>query len=109
MDKGSALDQLTSTPQQQVGLRSSMNLPNNWTLDLGLRYVDRITANSVGISGYTTMDARLAWQPHPNWEVAVVGQNLFHAQRFEYSKSGVNPTQATPVPRAVYAQVSARF
>lgn len=109
LDRGSPLDQLQSTPQQQLGLRSSMNLPHNWNLDLGLRFVDRVTANGVTISSYETMDARLAWRPHPNWEIAVVGRNLFAPQHFEYSTSGVNPTQATPVPREVYAQLTARF
>ncbi|NDB75950.1 MAG: TonB-dependent receptor [Verrucomicrobia bacterium] len=109
LDRGTPLDQLGSTPQQQVGLRSAFNLPNNWTLDLGVRYVDRITANSVTIPSYTTMDARLAWQPHLNWEVALVGRNLFAHQHFEYSTPAVNPTQATPVPREVFLQLTARF
>lgn len=109
LDSGSPLDQLGSTPQQQVGLRSALNLPNHWTLDLGVRYVDRISANGVTIPSYTTADARLAWRPHHNWEVAVVGRNLFQPQHFEYSTPGVNPTQATPVPREVFLQVSARF
>ena len=109
LDNGTPFDTLTSTPQQQVSLRSSMDLPANLSLDLGLRFVDRITANGVAISAYSTMDARLAWNPSKNWGVALVGQNLFDPQRFQYSTPAANPTQATPVPRGVFLQLTARF
>ena len=59
----------TADPQQQVSLRSSMDLPRNITLDAALRWVDKLHINNgptggpvVGIvPSYFELDSRLAW------------------------------------------------
>ena len=66
------------SPQQQVTLESSWNLPGNVELDLIGRFVDRLSGfNPSGAAGvsdtvaaYLSLDARLAWRPQPNLELA---------------------------------------
>jgi len=91
-------------PRNQVWVRSAMDLPENLTLDLIGRYVERLPAYSV--NSYIEMDARLAWQdPARHLEVAVVGQNLVHDSHAEFSPS----TQRSEIPRGVYGSVTVRF
>ena len=64
-----------SSPEHQVSLISSFELPDNFSLDLWARYVDRLPARD--IDPYFTFDARLAWRPTKNFEISIVGQNLW--------------------------------
>ena len=98
-----------SSPEHQFSLRSSMNLPRGVTFDTDLRYVDRLSYFQ--INSYFELDARLAWQINPRWEVALVGQNLLHDQHPEFGPTFVN-TQAgrvTDIPRSFYVKVTCRF
>lgn len=91
-------------PRNQVWIRSAMDLPENLTLDVIGRYVDRLPAYLV--DSYVEMDVRLAWQlPARHVEVAVVGQNLLHDSHAEFS----NPTQRSEIQRGVYGSVTVRF
>ncbi len=69
-------------PEHQATLQSSMDLGQNLQLNLLGRYVDRLPGSQ--IDSYTTLDARLAWQPRPQWEIAVVGQNLLEERHGEF-------------------------
>jgi iron complex outermembrane receptor protein len=81
-----------------------MDLPENLTLDLIARYVDRLPAFAV--ESYIDMDVRLAWQdPKRHIEVAVVGQNLLHDSHAEFSAAA----QRSEIPRGVYGSVTVRF
>ena len=95
-----------SSPRHQFSLVSSFNLPSNVELDLWARYVDRLPA--FDISSYLTLDARLAWTPMENLELALVGQNLLedHHEEFEPEFLG---TVATEVQRSVYAKITWQF
>ncbi len=93
-------------PQHQVSLRSSMDLTRDLDLDLWLRYVDRLSA--FGIGSYLTLDARLAWRPVKELELALVGQNLLHDRQREFMPQFIS-TQPTAVPRSVYGKVSWTF
>jgi len=89
-------------PTNQFSMRNSFDLPNQVSIDVGSRFVDK----TVGANGYFAVDARVAWKPNDRWEVAVVGQNLLSANHVE------NPDQfgnATYVGPKVYGKVTFKF
>jgi iron complex outermembrane receptor protein len=105
-DTTSAADIEGSSPEHQVSLISSIELPDNISLDLWARYVDRLPARD--IDSYFTFDARLAWRPTENLEFALVGQNLWDNRHPEFSV-GLVEVQRTEVERSVYAKITWRF
>ncbi len=104
----------TADPAQQWSLRSAMDLPHNLELDGALRWVDSLTINQSPTSGpvtgtvpsYYEFDARLAWRPARNVELALVGQNLLHNHHVEY---GFPSTTREEIQRRVYGKVSWHF
>ena len=90
------------SPKHTSNIRSSMNLPDNWYLDLWLRYMSPI--KSAGISAYSTMDFRLAKKFYEELEVSFVGQNLFQTNRLEFFET-LSGLGATEVERAWYLQL----
>ncbi len=82
----------TSDPEHQFSVRSSMNFPENVTLDAQLRWVDTLHNNNGATPGtvpaYFALNARLAWSPTKHLVLSVVGQNLLHSQQAEYGFPG---------------------
>jgi len=82
----------TASPQQQVSLRSSIDLYENIGLNLWVRYVDEITGRSsenlvtsaITLDSYFVFDANLTWSPNEQLEFMVAGQNLFSDGRLQY-------------------------
>jgi iron complex outermembrane receptor protein len=82
----------TADPQQQVALRSSMDLPRGVSFDAALRWVDTLHINNgptggpvVGsVPSYFGLDSRLAWHVSRQLELALVGSNLLHSHHPEY-------------------------
>jgi iron complex outermembrane receptor protein len=101
----SANDEGTSPPHQ-FSLRSMMDLPNDLELDWWLRYVDSLDSMDVG--SYATLDLRLGWQPSEDFELSLVGQNLFESDTPQFGSSLVS-AEATRVQRGVYAKATWRF
>ena len=97
----------TADPENQVFLRSSMDLPGHTELDANARWIDTVRNNNgstVGtVPGYFELDVRLGWHVTKNLEVSIVGQNLLHAQHAEAGFPG--PTQEQIV-RGVYGKIS---
>ena len=100
----------TADPQNQVFLRSSMDLPQNLELDLGGRYIDPLTINNgptaATVPGYFEVDARLGWRPTKNLEISVVGQNLLQSQHPEYGFPNATQVQ---IERSVYGKIAWHF
>lgn len=94
-------------PENQLSLRSLMNVTTAVDFDLWLRYVDRL--RTLGVSDYVTLDARLAWRPMQDVELALVGQNLLHDQQLEFVSQPTISTQATTVGRGVYGKITWKF
>jgi iron complex outermembrane receptor protein len=94
------------SPRHQAVLRSSLDLPHGIELDAALRYVDSLP--SLHVDSYVTVDARLAWQINPNWEVAIVGQNLVQDHHAEFAPTSIQ-TQPTEIPRTIYGKITWRF
>ena len=97
------------SPQNQVYIRSSFDLPGHVEIDVTGRYVDSISGFSPGIPSYFTMDARLAWKPKPNLEFAIVGQNLLQKRHTEFGTSSLVRSPLVDVERSIYGQVTYRF
>jgi iron complex outermembrane receptor protein len=101
----------TADPQQQVMLRSSMDLPRGITLDATLRWIDTLWINNgptggavVGtVPSYFGLDARLAWRIGRQLELSVTGQNLLHDSHTEYGFP--SPTREYIV-RSVFARLT---
>ncbi|MEN8129009.1 MAG: TonB-dependent receptor [Pseudomonadota bacterium] len=106
LDEGSGDIASTSaegkSPQHQISLRSSFDLPHNLEIDLWLRYVDRLP--SLDVDHYVTLDARMAWKVNKNLELSLVGQNLVESRHLEFRTEFVEilPTQ---VERGVYGKL----
>lgn len=104
--RSTAEDIETSNPEQQVFLRSEMDLGKNFEWGLGLRFVDSLPA--LGIPDYLSLDARVAWKPNRNCEIAIIGRDLLDDRHPEAVPSGII-TQDVEVDRSVYAKMTLRF
>jgi iron complex outermembrane receptor protein len=91
------------SPDRQLSLRSSADLPARMTLDGQFRYVGKITNQQV--PAYGELDIRLGWQPVARLELSVVGQNLLHDHHAEFG----TPTQRREIRRGAYGSVAWRF
>lgn len=95
-----------NSPQHQFGVRSSMELPGRFELDVALRYVDRLP--NLQIPSYTAVDVRVGWKIARGLEAAIVGQNLLDDRHPEFAPSFIR-TQPTEVQRGVYTKITWRF
>jgi iron complex outermembrane receptor protein len=100
----------TADPENQLTLRSSLDLPSNWEWDVAWRWVDNLVVNNASavaeVPAYSELDVRLAWHPTPAIELSLVGQNLLHARHPEFGFPG--PTREE-IKRNVYAKISWRY
>ena len=100
----------TADPENQIFLRSAMDLPWRTELDIAFRWIDTLHNNNGGTPGtvpsYAEMDVRLGWHATKNLEFSVVGQNLLQDQHPEYGFPG--PAQEQ-IARSVYGKVAWRF
>ena len=101
---GNTLD--ADTPQNQVALQNRLDLPHNVEFDTTLRFVGEL--EDLNIDDYFTLDARLAWRPREDLEIAIVGQNLLDSERFEFLELVHRPV-STGLQRSVYGKVTWKF
>ncbi|HUJ72383.1 MAG TPA: TonB-dependent receptor plug domain-containing protein, partial [Verrucomicrobiae bacterium] len=89
-------------PRHQFLLQSMMDLPGHFQFDLLGRYAEALTASAITtrVPSYFSFDARLAWQ-FRNWELAVVGQNLYDNRHPEFG--------SLQIPRSIYGKITCRF
>lgn len=100
---------------QQVSLRSSLALADNWRLNLWGRYTDSIyswdqtevTGGPLVIDGYFGLDANVIWTPNRHLELMLAGQNLLNSSQVEYRAEYSTPT--TAIERGVYGKLTWRF
>jgi iron complex outermembrane receptor protein len=101
----------TADPENQIFLRSSMDLPWNTQLDLDGRWIDSLTINNypttATIPSYFELNARLAWEATKNLEFSIVGQNLLQSRHLEYGVPGAATTEE--IARSVYAKITFRW
>jgi iron complex outermembrane recepter protein len=92
-------------PEHQFTIQSMVNLPANVQFDSVLRYVDDLDQRGPFVRAYLSLDLRLAWRPTPNWELAIVGQNLLDRQHPEFGARAARQE----IPRSVYGKVTWQF
>ncbi len=93
----------TNDAERYWSLRSSFEFTPNLHANLHLRYVGRLPAPVV--QSYRELDARMAWRPRPEVEIALVGSNLLKARHLEFSPAGARQF----VQRAVRLQAMIGF
>src|SRR3989475_214810 len=93
----------SQTPDRQFFLFSSLDLPAHLRLDAGMRAIDDITRQQV--PGYAELNAKLTWQPTPQLDLSLVGQNLLHDRHAEFGA----PATRREIERGVYGLVEWRF
>jgi iron complex outermembrane receptor protein len=103
----------TADPQQQLALRSSIDLPWNLSWDASLRWVDSFYMDDGPAAGpvlglvpsYFGLDTRLGWQVTKSLDLSLVGQNLLHEYQVEY---GFPNTTREQIVRSVFARITWR-
>ena len=93
----------TMTAKHNVSLMSHHDFPDNWELDLWLRYRDSLRS----VSPFMTADLRIA-KRLDSFEFAIVGQNLLDSQHLEYLDTRTS-IATTEVPRSIYGQIIWRY
>jgi iron complex outermembrane receptor protein len=91
------------TPDRQLFLHSSMDMPAHLRLDGVFRYVGEIANQQV--PAYAELTARLTWQPIAALDLSLVGQNLLHKQHAEFG----TPTARRGIERGVYGMAQWHF
>jgi iron complex outermembrane receptor protein len=99
-----------STPKNQVGLRSYLDLPHNLQLDMQFRALSAVAripqiVSGEGIPAYEELDLRLAWRPARHTQLSLDGQNLLHDNHVEFGPPG----QRSAIRRSVYGKVKWEF
>lgn len=104
---------LTSYPENIASLRTSFDIGRVWQLDFWARYRDMLMLSS-GLQTNGSMlvaqprlwmDARFAWRPRDNFELALVGKNLLRGKTLDY----VSEQYGAPTLMDKYWFVSMRF
>jgi iron complex outermembrane receptor protein len=94
-------------PETSFIIHSAVDLWKGVKFDSYLRYVDSLPAPAT--PSYLELDARLAWSPCPDLELAIVGRNLLDNAHPEFAGTNpmTNPTRE--VERSVYATIRWSF
>lgn len=89
-----------ASPQHQLMLQSSFDLPKRVTFDFSYRYISSLPAYRV--PAYSTADARLAYSFGRHWEVSAVGENILQPDHLEFPiDAGPNVT----IKRSAYLKI----
>ena len=112
LDIGTAPDLIGSSPEHQVFVQSSLDLPRSLQLDLDYRFVSDLPGQK-GLPGqivesYSTADARFAWKLPRGFEIALVGRNLLQPHHPEFGTDPGTPTTVTLVgiKRSAFVQLT---
>lgn len=98
----STVRQLEGDSPSHVGLvESSFKLPKHFDVRLAFRAVSSIP--DLKVPGYSTGDARIAWQSRGPWGFEIVGQNLFQPWHFEY---GGLPGGLVGIKRSIFGGIT---
>jgi iron complex outermembrane receptor protein len=100
LDIGSAPATDGESPQHQVLLQSSFDLPKRVTFDFDYRYVSKLAG--ISIPAYSTADARLAWTFWNHWELSAVGRNLLQPSHVEFAS---DPGPNVAIKRSFYGKL----
>lgn len=96
-------------PRNQIYLQSSWDLGRNIEFDLMARYIDVLPGFASAVPAYFSLDARLAWRPRPNLELAVIGQSLLTPSHLEAGAIARVPFPLVEIPRGVFGMLTYRW
>jgi len=83
-------------PRYQSQLRSSMDLPRGFAVDVWLRNVGGL--KSPAVPSYLEADVRVAWEATDELELSLDGQNLLHERHLEFVNPSIAPSE---IPRSL--------
>ena len=105
---------MESSPQHQVGLRSSFDLTEQWQWNTWLRYTSAIKgrnpldlANPFEVDAMVHLDVNLIWKPTRDFEVMLAGQNLLNRNQLEYVSELITPP--TEIDRSFFVKLTWNF
>ena len=101
LDVGTAPIVEGSSPRNEVGAQSYLDLSKKLSLDVSYRFVSALSAQK--IPAYSTADARFAWQATQHFQFSVVGQNLLQPRHYEFAS---DPPPNVGIKRSVYGQIA---
>ena len=100
-----------SSPQQQAGVRSYLQLRGHFELNTSACFVDAIDtqlgAAAMHIGSYVRLDSGLVWRPNTALEAGIWARNLLDDRHPE--STGINTMLITEIPRTVIGRVTWRF
>ena len=99
-DVGSAAYIESQTPQHELRIQSDFDITKRVQLDLDYRYVSALPKYT--IPGYSTGDARVAWNINRNFQLALVGHDLLQPHHVEYPS---DPGPNVGIKRSCFLQL----
>lgn len=97
---------LSSSPKDQFGLRSALEINDRLTLSAYFRHVGRLATGA--IPAYQSLDLKARYQIAPNAEISLIGKNLLNKQHAEYFDRRF-PAEPAFVPRSISIQLTGRI
>jgi iron complex outermembrane recepter protein len=89
-----------ASPQHQVQMQSSFDLPKRVTFDFDYRFVSALPA--LAVFAYSSANARIAWSLGKHIELSVVGENLLQPYHVE---SPGDPGPNVAIKRSFYGKL----
>jgi len=105
-DAGTAPGIMGSSPEHQLSIVSSFDLPKSVSFDFDYRYVSALPGQMV--DAYSTADTRLAWRLPHGLELAAIGRNLLQPSHPEFGTDPGIPSGVTLVgiKRSAYCKLT---
>ncbi len=94
-------------PRHQIKFRSSLDLSENWEMDIAGRCMARLPGTE--IPGYCALDLRLGWRPGENIEISLTGNNLLDPRHPEFPPPVITPGSQNEIERNLSLKVSWRY
>jgi iron complex outermembrane receptor protein len=91
-------------PSYQFQLQSDIDLPQDVSLNFGLRSIDALA--SPAVPGYVEADAKIDWRVLDGLHFFLAGRNLLHDQHQEFINASL-PAEA--IPRSIYLGARLQF
>jgi iron complex outermembrane receptor protein len=98
-DTGS-LNVVGNSPETQIGVHSFIELPLDWSLYAGVRYVEELPNQRV--PSYTALDLSLAWEPSDGLRTSLTVRSANDSERLEFGEGRL-------IERRVFARVHWSF
>jgi iron complex outermembrane receptor protein len=105
-DTTSAATGQGNTADNEVQLRSNLELPKGLEWNTSINFVDRLVAEQV--PSYTRLDTGITWRASERLAVSLVGQNLLKDQYLEVNSSD-QAEMSDLIKRSGYLKVTWRF